>query len=42
MFGETLRIEKMQNLCGKIVASAKKFNEHAMILATSYRHFKLQ
>jgi hypothetical protein len=39
LFGETLRIEKMQNLYGQIDALAKKFGKHAVVLGSSLPTF---
>ncbi|MHC1699321.1 MAG: DNA polymerase IV [Geobacteraceae bacterium] len=39
LFGETLRIEKMQDLYGQIDALAKKFGKHAVVLGSSLPTF---
>jgi hypothetical protein len=39
LFGETLRIDKMQNLYGRIDALAKKFGKHAVVLGSSLPTF---
>lgn len=39
LFGETLRMEKMQNLYGQIDALAKKFGKHAVVLGSSLPTF---
>lgn len=39
LFGETLRIEKMQNLYGMIDSIAKKFGKHAVVLGSSIPTF---
>lgn len=39
LFGESLRIEKMQSLYGQIDAIAKKFGKHAVVLGSSLPTF---
>ena len=39
LFGETLRIEKMQNLYGQIDAIARKFGKHSVVLGSSLPTF---
>jgi DNA polymerase-4/DNA polymerase V len=39
LFGESLRIEKMQNLYGRIDELAKKFGKHAVVLGSSLPTF---
>lgn len=39
LFGESLRIEKMQDLYGQIDAIAKKFGKHAVVLGSSLPTF---
>lgn len=39
LFGESLRIEKMQGLYGQIDAIAKKFGKHAVVLGSSLPTF---
>jgi len=39
LFGETLRIEKMQDLYGQIDAIARKFGKHAVVLGSSLPTF---